>query len=81
MGVSGCDIHNGSAITAVDVILPQLLNPVQLLLFMFSCQDVTQVSLYCGRDGMCQQGRKNRVPGMCREGYRWPGRTVDRTSG
>lgn len=32
MGVSGCDIHNGSATTVVDIILPQLPNPVQLLL-------------------------------------------------
>lgn len=42
MGVSGCDTHNGSAATVVDIILPRLLNPVQLLFFMFSCQDLTQ---------------------------------------
>lgn len=34
MGVSGCDIHYGSATTVADIILPQLQNPVQILLFM-----------------------------------------------
>lgn len=71
MGVSGCDIHNGSAATVVDRILPQLPNPVQLLFFICWCQDVIQASCYSGRDGMCQQGGKRKLPGIWREGYRW----------
>lgn len=63
MGVSGCDIHYGSATTVVDIILPQLQNPVQILLLMFWCQDVTQASRYAGRDGLCRQGGKSRLPG------------------
>lgn len=81
MGVSGCDTRNGSAATVVDTILPQLLSPVQLLLFMLLCQDLTQASWYSGRDGMCQQRGKRRLAGTWRGRSRWQEGTADRASG